>query len=220
MKTIQAHLLSTALLCLVLVTPGRSATPSSISSDSALQRLAEGNKRFVSGNLLHPDWSSHRRAEVATSQHPIAVILACADSRVAPEIVFDQGIGNLFVLRNAGNVLDDHTIGSIEYAIEHLGTPLIVVVGHQRCGAVSAAVKGGELPGHIHSLVDAIAPGIEKSLTQPGDKIDNAVRANANHVAGLLRHTGPIIGEAVQAGKVRVVAARYDLESGAIEILQ
>jgi len=188
--------------------------------DEALKRLIEGNQRFVAGAAQHPDSSAERRTEVAAGQHPIAIVLCCADSRVGPEVVFDQGLGDIFVLRNAGNILDDHTIGSIEYAVEHLAAPLIVVVGHERCGAVTAAVNGGELPGHIHSIVDAIAPAIVSAKAEAGDKVDNSVRANAVYVAGILRRIGPIVGEAVQAGKVKVVAARYDLDSGVVEVLK
>jgi carbonic anhydrase len=189
------------------------------SPDEALARLLEGNKRFVAGATQHPNQSVERRAALAEGQKPIAIILTCADSRVAPELYFDQGLGDLFVLRNAGNVLDDHMLGSIEYAVEHLKTGLIVVVGHAKCGAVSAAVAGGHAAGHIRSIVESIEPAVESSGKQEGDKIDNAVRANATRVAEILRRVEPIIGEAVKAGHVKVVAGRYDLATGRVEIL-
>jgi carbonic anhydrase len=139
---------------------------------------------------------------------------------VGPEVVFDQGLGDLFVVRNAGNVLDDHTIGSIEYAVEHLHAPLIVVLGHSKCGAVSAAIAGGHAPGHIASVVEAIEPAVEETKNQPGDKVDNTVQANARRVAAVLNRVEPILSEAVKDGKLKVVAARYDLDTGRVELLK
>ena len=188
--------------------------------DEALQKLLAGNQRYVTNGVLHPDQSPERRTELAKAQAPFAIILTCADSRVSPEIVFDQGLGDLFVLRNAGNVLDDHTIGSMEYAVEHLHTPLIVVMGHEKCGAVSAAVAGGEAPGHLQSVVDALEPAVEQTKGQAGDPVDNAVRANAQRMAGILTHVEPILSEAIKAGKLKVAAGRYDLDSGQVEILK
>ena len=190
-----------------------------ISADIALEILMAGNSRFVAGRLTHPDQTTARRKDLALGQQPFAIILTCADSRVSPEIYFDQGLGDIFVLRNAGNLLDDHTIGSIEYAVEHLGSGLILVVGHSKCGAVGAAVAGGDAPGHIPSIVESIKPAVAASASEAGDKVDNAVRANARLVAAALRQSEPILGEAVKRGHVKVVAARYDLASGRIEIL-
>ena len=147
-------------------------------------------------------------------------MLTCSDSRVAPELFFDQGLGDLFVIRNAGNVLDDHVIGSMEYAVEHLHAPLIIVVGHEKCGAVSATVSGAEAPGHIRSVVESIAPAFEKSKSQPGDKVDNAVRANAQQTADILKQAEPILKESQSAGHLSIVAARYDLGTGRVEILK
>lgn len=185
-----------------------------------MQKLIEGNGRFVAGQSIHPDQTSERRLALTGGQAPFAIVLTCSDSRVAPELCFDQGLGDLFVIRNAGNVLDDHVIGSMEYAVEHLHVNLIVVVGHEKCGAVSAAVAGGEIPGHIHSVTDDLAPAIEQSKNLPGDKVDNAVRANAQRAAEILTHVEPILKEAVSSGKLMVVAARYDLTTGKIEILK
>jgi carbonic anhydrase len=189
------------------------------SPDESLTRLLEGNKRFVAGTVTHPDQSIERRTQLAEGQKPFAIVLTCADSRVSPELYFDQGLGDLFVLRNAGNVLDDHTIGSIEYAVEHLHSNLIIVVGHAKCGAVAATIAGGHAPGHIHSIVESIEPAAESCKNQDGDKVDNTVRANARRVAGILSHVEPIVGEAVKSGKVKVVAGRYDLATGRVEIL-
>ena len=191
-----------------------------LTPDQALNKLLEGNARFVAGTASHPDQSPERRAELASGQSPFAIVLTCSDSRVAPEIYFDQGLGDLFVLRNAGNVLDDHTIGSIEYAIEHLHAKLVIVVGHEKCGAVAATVAGGHEPGHIHTIVESIEPAFESVKAKDGDKIENTVRANARRVAELLGRVEPIVGEAVKAGHVKVVAGRYDLTSGKVEILQ
>ena len=213
-------LLAFAAVSLPIPPAAHGAEPASaVAPDAALARLLEGNARFVAGNATHPHQSNERRAELVGGQAPFAVILTCADSRVAPEIYFDQGLGDLFVLRNAGNVLDDHIIGSIEYAIEHLHAGLVVVVGHAKCGAVAATVAGGHAPGHIHSIVESIEPALESVRSQEGDKVDNTVRANARRVAEILRHVEPIVGEAVKSGSVKVVAGRYDLATGRVEIL-
>lgn len=182
-----------------------------------LQRLVDGNQRFVAGQPEHPRQSPARRAELAESQAPFAVVLACADSRVAPEIVFDQGLGDLFVVRVAGNVIDNTALGSIEYAVEHLHAPLVVVLGHERCGAVTAAVKGGHADGHIHSIVQAIEPAVQAAKSGPGDAVDNTIRANVRRVTMQLQHAEPILAELVKAGKVKVVGGRYDLDTGAVE---
>jgi carbonic anhydrase len=178
-----------------------------------------GNSRFASDRMRHPDQSLLRRKEIAHKQEPFAIILTCADSRVAPEIYFDQGLGDLFIIRNAGNVLNDHVIGSMEYAVEHLKVPLIMVVGHERCGAVAAAVAGGHAPGHIGSIVESITPAVNASHEQAGDHVNNAVITHAQMTAAALRGCGPILAEAVKAGQVKVVAARFDLDSGRVELL-
>lgn len=198
------------------------SAPSSaaLTPDQALQRLLQGNQRYVAGKALHPDQDSERRLGLVKGQSPFAIILTCSDSRVAPELFFDQGLGDLFVIRNAGNVLDDHVIGSMEYAVEHLHVGLIVVVGHSQCGAVSAAVAGGEIPGHIRSVAEAIAPAVEATQSLPGDKVDNAVRANAQRMASILTHVEPFLKSAAAEGKLKLVAARYDLATGQVEILK
>ena len=210
------------VLALFLLTlPGLvSAAEKGVRPDSALELLLAGNQYFVNGRPLRPDQTPARRAELVHGQKPFAVVLTCADSRVAPEIFFDQGLGDLFVLRNAGNVVDDHVIGSIEYAVEHLGTGLVIVVGHAKCGAVSAAVAGGHAPGHIDSIIESIRPAVELVEEESGDKVDNAVRANARRAAALLEQSGPILNEAVAKGTLKVMAARYDLASGKVELLE
>lgn len=205
----------------VTATSAHAAVVSSLESkkEDGLARLLAGNRRFVAGAAEHPHQSPALRGALANGQQPFAIILTCADSRVSPELFFDQGLGDLFVLRNAGNVVDDHVLGSIEYAVEHLHTGLVVVVGHSKCGAVGATVGGGEAPGHIHSIVESIAPALESVANQPGDKVDNTVRANAQRVAGLIAQAKPILASAVAAGHLKVVAARYDLASGEVVVL-
>ncbi len=194
--------------------------PAALAPEQALQRLKDGNDRFVAGKPEHPDQTTERRAALAKGQNPFVIVLTCSDSRVAPELYFDQGLGDLFVIRNAGNILDDHVIGSMEYAVEHLRVGLLVVVGHGKCGAVSAAVAGGETPGHIHSIVDSIAPAVELAKKEAGDKVDNAVRANVRRTAEILTRVDPILKAATTAGHLKIVPAYYDLTTGKIEILK
>jgi carbonic anhydrase len=139
---------------------------------------------------------------------------------VPAELVFDQGFGDLFVIRVAGNIIDDAILGSVEYAAEHLGPRLILVLGHERCGAVDAALGGGHVPGHVSSLVKAIKPAVDTAKGQPGDPLDNAVRANVRRVAGQVRASQPILAKMVAAGKLQVVGARYDLDTGAVEMVR
>jgi carbonic anhydrase len=177
----------------------------------------------VAGEPTYPNQTEDRRTIVARTQHPIAVVVGCSDSRVAPELAFDQGLGDLFVIRVAGNVLDDHAVGSVEYALEELKAPLVVVLGHERCGAVKATLDlsnaGGEAPGHIQSLVKAIQPAVDQAKTQSGDVLDIAVIANVGNAVGQLKNSQPIIQEFVHDQKVRVVGARYDLETGEVAIV-
>jgi carbonic anhydrase len=178
--------------------------------------LAEGNARFVASTPQHRHAGAARRAEVSQGQNPLAVILACSDSRVPPELLFDQGIGDLFVVRVAGNVVDPHTLGSIEYAIEHLGTQLIVVLGHERCGAVTAArsavAAGGEAPGNIQSLVAEIAPSV---LATAGQSVDATAQANVRHSIERLLGGSALLREAA-GNPLQIVAGWYDLDSGEV----
>ena len=194
-------------------------TEYSLTADQALQQLMAGNKRFSASKQTHPDQSPERRAELRDSQNPFAIILGCADSRVPPEVIFDQGLGDLFVVRVAGNILDDIVLGSIEYAAAHLHTPLAMVLGHSGCGAVSAAVAGGELEGHLTSLTSAIQPVLDKIKDKHGDLVNNAAKANAKMVAEQLKCSGPVLSKMVNAGKLKVVAAYYDLDTWDVEII-
>jgi carbonic anhydrase len=195
--------------------------PTSVSADDGLKRLLNGNAQFVVGKSaeLNGPQLIERRTALAKDQKPFAVIVSCSDSRVPPEFIFNVGLGDVFVVRTAGEVVDSVALGSIEYAVEHLGASLIVVLGHQRCGAVAAAVSGANEPGDIPAVLKAIAPAVEETKGKPGDPIDNAVRANAVDIAKRLQSTGPIIAPRVQSRKVTVLAARYDLESGKVELL-
>ena len=186
----------------------------------AIAKLKESNARYTSGNLQHPGQTTERRAELTKSQHPFAIILSCSDSRVPPEIVFDQGLGDLFIVRVAGNVLNDEGLGSIEYGVEILGARLIVVLGHQSCGAVDAAMKTvaakGKAPGHIQSLVTAIKPVV--TATPKGD-LDTMIKANVKHVADALRSSTPILKAKVDSGDIRVIGGYYSLDTGAVTFL-
>jgi carbonic anhydrase len=212
--------LATALICCLGVLSFASGTAPAGNAAAALTRLVDGNKRFVAGNPSRATLSAQQWTELAKGQHPQAIILACADSRLSPEIIFDQGLGDLFVIRNAGNLLDDHVIGSIEYAIEHLHVPLVVVLGHSKCGAVTAAVAGGEAPGHLKSIVESLSAAVAMAKKKPGDPVDNAVRINAKQEANALTQTEPILAEAVKSGSVMVVAAKYDIATGQVEFLK
>jgi carbonic anhydrase len=193
-----------------------------VSADDALRRLMSGDKRFVAGKSEEPHGAAlvERRHTLAKDQKPFAVIVSCSDSRVPPELVFDASLGDIFVVRTAGEVVDAVGLGSIEYAIEHLGTRLVVVLGHQRCGAVSAAVSGATETGDIPDVLKAILPAVEETKGQSGDQIDNAVRANARDIAKHLQNAGPIIPPLVQTGEVKIVAAYYSLDTGRVELLK
>ena len=192
-------------------------------STSALRELLEGNARYVAARMTRPDQTAERRAEVAAAQHPFAVIFGCSDSRVPAEIVFDQGLGDLFVVRVAGPVVDDAVLGSLEFAALELKVPLILVLGHERCGAVTAALaaldQGTTPPGHITALVDAITPAVKRAKGRSGDALDNAVRANVELVVEKLRTSRQVLAGQVSSGKLRIVGARYDLEAGRVDVI-
>jgi carbonic anhydrase len=192
----------------------------SVAPAEAISKLKEGNTRYTSGNLQHPGQTAERRAELTKSQHPFAIILSCSDSRVPPEILFDQGLGDLFIVRVAGNVINDEGLGSIEYGVDVLGARLIVVLGHQSCGAVDAAMKTvaakGKAPGHIQSLVTAIKPVVDS--TPKGD-LDTTIKANVKHVVDALRSSTPILKAKVDSGEIQVIGGYYSLDTGAVTFL-
>jgi len=199
----------------------REATPT---AGEVLRTLKAGNRRYATNQPLHPHCDPRRRRETAVEQHPIATIIACSDSRVPVEQIFDAGIGDLFVIRVAGNVCDTDEIGSIEYGTEHLHTPLVVVLGHTSCGAVTAATRHAKVHGNIAALVHHIEPAVEKAHREHPELHDEAlvecaVRENVfQSIADLLKGS-PDVRELVRAGKVQVLGAVYHLDSGEVEWL-
>ena len=218
MKTIK----SSAIIAL-LILAGSAFTGAEPADTAAWQRLLDGNARFVSGQPKHPHQDGTRRAELAAGQKPFAVVIGCADSRTAPEILFDQGLGDLFVIRLAGNIVDDAALGSVEFAVAQLGAKLIVVLGHEKCGAVAATVgvlKGDPAPAnHIASIVEAIKPAVQAAKGREGDAVDNAVRENVHEVVEKLKASAPVLAPLVKSGELKVVGARYDLDDGKVEIV-
>jgi carbonic anhydrase len=187
----------------------------------ALKQLKEGNQRFVGGtSSIQKSEYIQRRSELANGQKPFAIVISCSDSRVGPEIVLDQGLGDIFVVRSAGHVVDDIALGSIEYAVEHLGSSLVLVLGHERCGAVAAAVTGGEAPGHLGAVLNPIKPAVEGAKGQPGDLTENAIRSNVRRVVKQLRESSSTLDENVRTGKLRIAGACYDLDTGLIEFVE
>lgn len=194
-----------------------------LESSEGLLRLLEGNERYVKWHLEHPDLNEARRVQVAQGQTPFAAIVGCADSRVPPEILFDQGLGDLFVVRVAGNIVDAAGLGSLEYAVEHLGTTVIMVLGHEKCGAVKATIEtldaGGEAPGSIGVLVTALTPAVELARGLEGDLLDNAVVSNVILTMAQVKTASPILAHAIDLGELIVVGGRYDLDTGAVRLL-
>jgi carbonic anhydrase len=195
-----------------------------VTSDQALANLKSGNDKYMTAPEVCSADLARRRTGVANSQMPWATIVSCADSRVPPELLFGGlGLGELFVARNAGNMVDTATMGTIEYGAAVLGVPLIVVLGHQRCGAVEAAcdvvTKKATFPGSIAPMVKAIVPAALAVKSRPGDFVDNAVRESARRTAVQIATKSKIVADLVKAGKVKVVAARYDLDEGRVEYL-
>jgi carbonic anhydrase len=190
--------------------------------EAALERLKEGNRRYVGGVARRHDFQ-HEREALAGGQNPYAAILSCADSRIAPEYAFDSGRGDLFVCRVAGNFANDDTIASLEYAVAVLSTPLILVLGHDACGAVDATIKSlkdnSTLPGHLPSLVTALAPAVKTSSAQAGDPLANAIRQNVIDNVAKLKSAAPILGAAVEQNKLKVVGGIYRLTSGKVDLM-
>jgi carbonic anhydrase len=201
-----------------LAAPAPVIAQNNVTPDQALQMLIDGNQRFVQARREKPNQTWTRIAAVAPSQAPFAAILGCADSRVPAEIVFDRGFGDIFVCRVAGNVATPEEIGSLEFGTLLLGAKVLMVLAHERCGAVKAAIQGGALPGNINSLTQAIQPAVNSTINQPGDRVENACKANARLQANRLK-ASPVINQLIQENKLKVVPAYYDLDTGAVEIL-
>lgn len=193
-----------------------------LSPEASLERLLEGNRRYVEGVSRRHDFK-HEREALSEGQNPYAGILSCADSRIAPEYAFDSGRGDLFVCRVAGNFANDESIASMEYAVAILGVPLILVLGHESCGAVDAAIKSikdnSTLPGHMPSLVTAIAPAVKAVLPQGGDVLNKAIRQNVLDTVAKLSSATPILSAAVEQKKLKVVGGVYRLKDGKVDLV-
>jgi carbonic anhydrase len=196
--------------------------PAAATAEQSLQLLKEGNARFVAGESHHEGYTA-RRLELVAGQSPFAIVLGCSDSRVPIETVFDQLPGNLFVVRVAGNFLDENGLASIEYSVAVLGSSLIVVLGHSGCGAVDATLQylrnGTVQPGHIQRLVTAIEPAAAAVRDKDGDWWDNAVEENVRLNVASMTHRSTIVADAVKSGAVRVVGGVYDLHGGKVSFL-
>src|SRR4051794_24079128 len=194
-----------------------------ISPAAALERLMQGNARYVEGVARRHDFV-HEREPLVGGQNPYASILSCADSRIAPEYAFDSGRGDLFVCRVAGNFANDDTVASLEYGTAVLNSPLILVLGHDNCGAVDATIKSLKdnttLPGHLPSLVSALSASVKASADQPGDKLANAIKQNVVDVTAKLKSATPILSAAVADGKIKIVGGIYRLASGKVELVE
>lgn len=190
-----------------------------VSADSATTKLKEGNERFIKGKTLHPNQDFKRIKEVAAAQKPFAIIVGCSDSRVPSEIIFDQGIGDLFIVRTAGQVSSYASWGSIEFGNAVLGAKLIVVLGHTSCGAVSAACKIPDVPGHIVTLINAIKPAAELAKKIAGDVVENAVKINVAMEVKQLQSLEPVLTKAIKNGSLKIVGAVYNLSTGQVDFL-
>ncbi len=193
-----------------------------LTPDAALDRLMQGNARYVGGVSKRHDFA-HEREPLASGQNPFAGVLSCADSRISPEYCFDVARGDVFVCRVAGNFASDDIIASFEYAVAVLNTTAILVLGHDACGAVDATIKslkdGTTLPGHLPALVAALAPAVKAVADQPGNKLDNAIKRNVAMTMDKLKSASAILGDAVAAKKLRIAGGVYKLKTGKVELL-
>ena len=208
-------------------TPGKEAPNETLADptarllrDASLMLMKEGNSRYLTGKSQHPHLEAERRAStVAQGQEPFATVLACSDSRDPVELIFDRGVGDLFVVRVAGNIAGNSELATIEYGVGHLNTPLLVVMGHTKCGAVTAVVKGAELHGHLHELAEHIKPAVERARTDSSDTeetIQKAIQANVwQSIEDVLRESN-VVREKIRAGRLSILGALYDLESGKV----
>jgi carbonic anhydrase len=193
-----------------------------LTPDQVLDLFKEGNARFVTDTPIHGAQDRAQRMATARGQTPVAVLVGCSDSRVPPELLFDRGLGELFIVRNAGNTVDTAALGSIQYGVAELGIPLIVVLGHERCGAVQAAVAvvkdDATFPGGIGQMIEPILPAVLHAQHQEGDLLDNAMRENVRGIVMRLRTSPePILLEPLEAQRLRIVGARYDLDDGTVD---
>jgi carbonic anhydrase len=213
-----------AVLCLAACLAGAIASEEeaieAISANDAWNILMEGNARFVSGEVASKDFPE-RRAELVSGQNPFVTVVTCSDSRVSPELIFDQGLGDIFVIRVAGNVMDPVVLGSVEYGVEHLHTPLLVILGHQSCGAVTAATEGGA-EGNIESIMTEIEPAVEiarETNLTGSDLVEEAIDENVDLVIKNVLDRSPITRELVDEGELVILGAKYSLETGEVAVL-
>ena len=205
-----------------MTTPAAPSGPD-LTPDAALALLKEGNRRFVEGKSVRPHQTdAERRAALAHAQRPFCVLVGCSDSRVSPELLFGRGLGDLFIVRNAGNSVDLAAMGSIEYGVAVLGAPLVVVLGHERCGAVQAAVdvveQDRDFPGSIGQMIEPILPAVLRAKRDGDhDLLDRAVRHNVSRIVARLRTTEQMLQEPQRTGRLKIVGARYDLDDGVVE---
>ncbi len=196
---------------------------STTNADEALRSLKEGNQRFVKGQPEYPHLDEKTRSALRDGQQPFAVVLACVDSRVPPELVFDRGLGDMLVIRTAGHVLDSAALGSIEFGVGVLKSPLLVVLGHEKCGAVDASIaavdKGEAAPGAINYLVNSIEPAVRSAAQLSGNRLDNTIGHNVKHTIEGLKQSA-IIRQALESGSLKLVGGVYDLDTGAVEFTQ
>ena len=220
---LKASGLTAVSLALAACAPAQAPTEGPVTNaDEALQRLMEGNERYVANKSTDLNESQSRRAELAQGQNPFATVFSCVDSRVPPELVFDRGLGDLFVIRTAGHVIDNAVLGSLEFGVAELKIPLLLVLGHEKCGAVKATVeaveKNATAEAEINWLVDGIRPAVEEVKAQSGDLLDNAVKANVTLTVERLKGSA-ILAEALEKSELRIVGGRYDLDTGMVEII-
>jgi len=190
-----------------------------VSAEDAMRQLIEGNWRFMNGIPMGPNRTAKRRRELLRGQRPFAAILGCSDSRVPPELIFDLGLGELFVVRTAGNIPDEGALGSLEYAAEHLGVRLAVVLGHTGCGAVGAVVQGNRPEGHLEHILNAIRPSVERTKNDPGEGYLNCITANIADAVKTVSASPPVLAELVRQGELKVAGALYHLDSGDVDFL-
>jgi carbonic anhydrase len=210
------------LLAVVIVVAFSGLAFAGTAGDDSLQKLMDGNKRYVEGTSVNKDLGDTKRKELLKGQHPFATVVTCSDSRVPPEHIFDQGLGDIFVIRVAGNVVDPIALGSIEYGTEHVHTPLLVLLGHSNCGAVTAALGAKGAPeGNIGAIVKKIQPAVKKAKKKGGSNdevLETAIKENVINVYDDVMKS-PVIKELVHEGKLKIVAAEYDLATGKVNMI-
>lgn len=190
------------------------------SADKALELLKEGNERFVKGECMHPNRSIDYREHLEENQRPHAVVIGCSDSRVPPEVIFDCGLGDIFVIRVAGTTVGNVCTGSLEFALEHLGVELVVVLGHENCGLITKAAGGEDFHHHLGSLVQTAKLAVANTKDMPGDPVENATKENVRLLIDRLDDMSPVIDEYYKSGKIKMVAAYYNLKSGKVDFME